>query len=265
MLHPEFGYFCPTARLRRDVRVAFCAIIFGALIGSVTVAALSTRGRNSEAESATLTNARVVETATRPDRNQGSRTEIPAVNATPPSESQIFDDQASRTAYPLVTATVEPGKRASNLNGCEENSSPTAQGQCASEKFGPVRVRSVNNPPEIARIPLGRTTALEAAAPMGAPGNNGSANLELQTSQVAQSPATTSPPVGAEDARGDRPRSGAESRKQSYRVARAQNPHHRGRTTPTVRRNRENGFGGLGRAYAFDGAYGRTGFWYWSW
>ena len=145
MSHPEFGYFCPGPRLRREVQVAFFAIIFGALIGSITVTALSTTARNSEAESAT--SALFREAAGRPDRNQESRKDIPAVNAAPPSESQIFDDQASRTAYPLVTTTVEPGKRGRNLNGCEENSSPTAQGQCASDKFGPVRLRSANNPP----------------------------------------------------------------------------------------------------------------------
>ena len=68
MLHPEFGYFCPGPRLQREVRVTFFAIIFGALIGSITVTALSTRARNSEAESAT--SALVPEAAGRPDQNQ---------------------------------------------------------------------------------------------------------------------------------------------------------------------------------------------------
>jgi hypothetical protein len=262
MLHPEFGYFCPGPRLQREVRVTFFAIIFGALIGSITVNALSTRARNSEAEPAT--SALVPEAAGQPDQNQDSRTDIPAVKATP-SESQIFDDRASRTAYPLVTATVEPGKRARNLNGCEENSSPTAQGQCASDnKLRPVRLRSVNNPPEIARIPLGRATALEAAVPMSAPGNDGSANLELQTSQVAQSAATTSPAVGAEDAARENLNSPSASPKKPHKIARAQNRHRNEKSERVAVRRRWDS--SVGRAYAWDRPYAPTpGFWVWSW
>ena len=59
MSHPEFGSFCPAPRLRREVRVAFFAIAFGALIGSIAVTALSTRARNPEAESATVGSALV--------------------------------------------------------------------------------------------------------------------------------------------------------------------------------------------------------------
>ena len=71
MLHPEFGYFCPGPRLQREVRVTFFAIIFGALIGSITVTALSTRARNSEAESATSA------LAPRSGRTAGSEPRLP--------------------------------------------------------------------------------------------------------------------------------------------------------------------------------------------
>jgi hypothetical protein len=46
-MHPEFGYFCPTPRLRRDLRMALLALAFGGTLGSVTVAALST-DRNAQ-------------------------------------------------------------------------------------------------------------------------------------------------------------------------------------------------------------------------
>ena len=32
-VHPEFGYFCPTPYLRRELRVAIVSILFGAIIG----------------------------------------------------------------------------------------------------------------------------------------------------------------------------------------------------------------------------------------
>jgi hypothetical protein len=33
-VHPEFGYFCPTPRRRRELRVAIVSILFGAIIGA---------------------------------------------------------------------------------------------------------------------------------------------------------------------------------------------------------------------------------------
>jgi hypothetical protein len=32
-VHPEFGYFCPTPYLRRELRVAIVSVLFGAIIG----------------------------------------------------------------------------------------------------------------------------------------------------------------------------------------------------------------------------------------
>jgi hypothetical protein len=34
-LHPEFGYFCPTPRLRGDLRLACCAGLFGVALGTI--------------------------------------------------------------------------------------------------------------------------------------------------------------------------------------------------------------------------------------
>ena len=33
--HPEFGYFCPTPRLRGDLRLACCAGLFGVALGTI--------------------------------------------------------------------------------------------------------------------------------------------------------------------------------------------------------------------------------------
>ena len=266
-IHPEFGYFCPTPRLRRDVRVAFFAIIFGALIGSATVAALSIRARNADPESAALANPRLAGAATRSDRKQGSRGIEALAGTATATKSQVVDDQAS-TADPLVPSTVKSEKAAANVNACEEKSSLTAQDHCRSEKFGPVKLRSVNNAPDIARLPLGRPTALEGAAPMGAPGDTGSAKLQLPTPQVAHPAATTSPPAGVEDAPREGLHSPSASPKKPHKIARAQKRHHseRSERVTAVRRGWESDFGAPGRAYARDSSYASTrGFWVWSW
>ena len=260
MLHPEFGYFCPAPRLRREVRVAFFAIIFGAIIGSITVIALSTRARNSEAESAS--SALVPEAAARSDRKQGSR-EIDALAGTArASKSEVGDEQVS-TAQSLASPTVESEKPATNLDPCQEKSSPSAQGHCVAEKFGLVRRGPVNNTPDVARIPLGRPTALEAEAPMGA----GAANLELQTPQITKQPATTSP-LGAEGAAREGLQSHSPSPKKPHKIARAQNRHRseKSERIVAVRRGRDSESGALGRAYARDSSFApMRGFWVWSW
>ncbi len=265
MSHPEFGYFCPAPRLRREVRVAFFAIAFGALIGSITVTALSTRARNPEAESAAVGSALVPQAAARSDRKQGSR-EIDALAGTArANKSGVVDEQAS-TAHSLASPTVESEKPATNLDPCQEKSSPSAQGHCVAEKFGSVRRGPVNNTPDVARILLGRPTALEAEAPMGAP-TAGAANLELQTPQITQQPATTSS-LGAEGAAREGLQSHSASPKKPHKIARAQNRHRseKSERIVAVRRGRDSESGALGRAYARDSSFApMRGFWVWSW
>src|SRR5262249_62336866 len=48
-VHPEFGYFCVSPRLRRDLRVAAYSILLGAVVGAGGIIALgagSNRGAN---------------------------------------------------------------------------------------------------------------------------------------------------------------------------------------------------------------------------
>jgi hypothetical protein len=55
--HPEFGYFCPMPRARRELRVALRSFLLGMLIGAVLVAIRAgearehdSAGRNAQAE-----------------------------------------------------------------------------------------------------------------------------------------------------------------------------------------------------------------------
>jgi hypothetical protein len=36
-VHPEFGYFCPAPRVRRELRIALVSILFGMVIGAAFV------------------------------------------------------------------------------------------------------------------------------------------------------------------------------------------------------------------------------------
>jgi hypothetical protein len=223
MSHPEFGYFCPAPRLRRDFRVAFVASVFGVFIGSLTVLVLSTGTHNPDQESATLiTNPRPAETsATRLERQQDPRGIEP----------------------PLQTATPSRLQR-------------DKVGSWTTDRLGPASLRSVDNPPEIARIPLGRPGSLERAP----------ADTTAQTGQhptipeVAHPSAITTSQAVAEDAASERSESAPGLPKKIHKPHRAQNRRHSERSL-AVRRGRED----FGRAYARDSSYGRLDFWVWSW
>jgi hypothetical protein len=46
--HPEFGFLCPTQRLRRELRIAVLFSLFGAIAGAVGVVALGASSRNTD-------------------------------------------------------------------------------------------------------------------------------------------------------------------------------------------------------------------------
>src|SRR5947209_5541386 len=91
--HPEFGYFCPPPRLRRDVRVACLAVMFGALIGSVTVAVLRTNRDAQLVTTAGIENGRVAVMKKAPDAatRSDSRFEIGSRAADPVRPSVDFE------------------------------------------------------------------------------------------------------------------------------------------------------------------------------
>ena len=48
-VHPEFGYLCPTSRLRRDFRVAVVSIVLGGIIGAIVVTLRAGHDRSDSA------------------------------------------------------------------------------------------------------------------------------------------------------------------------------------------------------------------------
>lgn len=136
-VHPEFGIFCPTPRLRRRLRVLFAC----AAVAAIGLAVMAT------ADSHDPDGALVVATV---DEHAGaeaiqSQTFAPVVIGT-----------ARRNAEKALTDADKPS--------CVGDTSVQVDGKCAVSK--PRKPRMVRVPiyrPAIASVPLGRTTALMGA------------------------------------------------------------------------------------------------------
>ena len=46
--HPEFGYLCPTAGMRRRIRLSAISVAIGVTLGAATVLALTQQGKNCD-------------------------------------------------------------------------------------------------------------------------------------------------------------------------------------------------------------------------
>lgn len=53
-IRPEFGCFCPSPRLRREVRIALISLLFGVISGALGVVALSAPDRNANSTGASM-------------------------------------------------------------------------------------------------------------------------------------------------------------------------------------------------------------------
>ena len=72
-VHPEFGYFCLTPYLRRELLVAVVSILFGAIIGGSIATLRAAHDRNPDG----------VSTASRVDVSNTGREPVAAVEVTP--------------------------------------------------------------------------------------------------------------------------------------------------------------------------------------
>ncbi len=101
--HPEFGYFHPVPRLRRELRLALAAFASGVALGAITILAVGASHREGESASAPA----AVNTAT-------ATAEMPVRRAAPPSQRRPDNE-------PLVARV--PVGRSESLN--EATSPPT--------------------------------------------------------------------------------------------------------------------------------------------
>jgi hypothetical protein len=253
-LHPEFGWFCPGSRLRRDLRIVAFSVLVGATAGAVGIIGLRA------AYSPTILSSDVA------DRD---RTKASVATAATESNGQV--SEAIKTGE---STRSDPGNLASN-EGVEKKPPKGAcpdigsGGDEACWFFKPrrVRVRALNDAPDTARIALGRTaTPPTESAP--------------ETTPAFQSSLSPTPEQDtAMAAAGAQPKSD-EARPQSLSRGHLKKPQ---KTARREKRQRNEGINdypepadpwaaraestrtAMRRTYSREASFSRRGFWDWSW
>ena len=100
-VHPEFGYFCLTPYLRRELLVAVVSILFGAMIGGSIATLRAAHHGNSDAAS----------TTSRVDVPNSERVPVAAAEATPvpPTDADTkVEAKESIKPFPIRRVRVRP-------------------------------------------------------------------------------------------------------------------------------------------------------------
>jgi hypothetical protein len=227
-VHPEFGYLCPTSRLRRDFRVAVVAIVLGGIIGAMVVTLRANHDRDAETERIRIdaVKADAAERVTDGAKSGGAK-----------SDSAKSD--SAKTGGAKADAAKPP---------CED---ADLDGNCATSKPRRAKVRAATDSPAIGAAPLGRTVstgvATSAPAATNAPAAPQSSPPSAAPSNATASPATSQPSAAAT--------------KKAQKVAR------RTSNDRSVRDERANGRGYAGYANAPRGYHqgANQGFFGWFW
>ena len=263
--HPEFGIFCPTPRLRRELRIAFVSILFGAIGGAAAVVALIASHRN--ADPATVASVVTANTAIAVPPSNGE--------ATPAAAQSHNGLQAGPKTSPGLTAMTgvangdtAPAAEQTNAakTACEDDAS-SMTGPCLADRPRRVRVHTATGGPDVARLPLGRTAAPSDAVLANPPEGM---SEKLQVSAQDNSAAAT--PPSPEKVQDPVHSSGAPAKK-TQTTARSQN-RHRNEPGGDSRTDRADPWFGRvdtnnrsarpSHVNARDGSYARQGFWDWS-
>ena len=250
--HAELGYLCPAPRLRRELRVACWAGLFGIAVGAASVIALS---RTDPAANSTSP---VLPAATQPG----------AVDTVP---RQLVDMQRKDLQKP---AAMQPSKdeavrETPTRHANTDSSGPDQAGATATPRSNEVRradatkarshVRQRDNGPELARVPLGRPAEFEAAPPPTTETDSARAVALAAPARAVAAPAKPR----AEGAPSEPPRAEPVWDPNPRRIVRAPNPPQK-QQSETLELSSGSSNGSGERAYAHDTRFPRTVFWDWS-
>jgi hypothetical protein len=235
-VHPEFGYLCPTSRLRRDFRVAVVAIVLGGIIGAMVVTLRANHDRDAETERIRIdaVKADAAEHVTDGARSGGAKSDS--------AKSDSAKSDSAKTGGAKADAAKPP---------CED---ADLDGNCATSKPRRAKVRAATDSPAIGAAPLGRTVstgvATSAPAATNAPAAPQSSPPSAAPSNATASPATSQPSAAAT--------------KKAQKVARSQS---RTGNDRSVRDERANGRSYAGYANAPGGYHqgANQGFFGWFW
>jgi len=252
--HPEFGYFCPTPLLRRELRVACSAGLFGVVLGTIGVIALN------RIEGAVNLASLVSVAATQP----GAEGVAPRRLA-----NTKHNDLRKPTAHAAAQCAAYESTRQSTAQSPKRGQEAAAPGLREFGSAGATKARLharwTDNGPELARIALGRPAPLENATPPSAqhdtPGAAGQVPAASSAGAIAASAAPRTQDAPPEPPRAGAPASDAKPQRSVPSPSRAQK-----QLSEPVRESSGNGSAleNAERAYARDTASPRTVFWDWS-
>jgi hypothetical protein len=262
-VHPEFGCFCPTPRLRRELRIAFASILFGTISGAAGVIALSGGHRNADPPTvASVVTSKTPITAPLLNGDEMSA----AAQGYNRLEGGLNTTDGLRAKNEFDKASAHD-KTDAAMTACRDDASDMS-GLCLAGKSRRARVGAATDGPDVARLPLGRTAAtpagITAKTPDGTP-------EELQGS--APDNATAATPPSAENGAQVRPQSSRVLPKKPQKTARSESrprnepgndyPWREDRADRRVYTN-DNAGERLGRVSTRDVSSARRGFWDWS-
>ena len=148
-LHPEFGLFSPTRRLRRELRIAAISLLCGGIAGAICVSGVVALRHSDRV---------AVESAEGPGAAASQDSELSTASNTDARAASL--ESRAGTAAPPQGSTEVPAQRSS------ETSPPdVAPASAIAPKVRVVRIRKAVDSPPIARLPLGRGEAPAAASP----------------------------------------------------------------------------------------------------
>ena len=125
-IHPEFGGFCLTARLRRDIRVVAFSVLLGTIVGGVGAAIVGLNTSRSPASPSAATAVAISEAGISAAEGSSPRVDDVAQNGTTKADaatgggltSGLVAEPAPKAACPRRPPEMSRGVRFSNHDAC---------------------------------------------------------------------------------------------------------------------------------------------------
>jgi hypothetical protein len=249
-IHPEFGGFCLTARLRRDIRVVAVSVLLGTMVGGVGAAIVGLSSRSTASASAATALA-ISEAAIKAAEGSSSQGDA--------SDTTKAGSAGGGGLATASAAEVSPAPKAKCLGV-----SPGNEQGCSFFKPRRVRVRALTDAPEMARVAVGRP-----AAPAVAPPQNSAQNSPAKpavSEAIEEKSGSAVAPAAQPSAKARRP--AATKVQKTTRRSRGNDrwidPASRDLGDPWSARA-ENNSAAARRPYAREASSARKSFWDWSW
>ena len=161
-VHPDFGYFCPGPRVRRELRVALVSMLFGMAIGAAIVTIRA--GLASETDGIS-SNARL--------KSSGTDTRAPGITG-PNLQFKNADDAKAEPVeaikpFPIRRVRVRPSKAASPLAGIPLGHAGPPEPDIVPASEIPASPKNAESSGSQAASPMGNRSQQRASPPSPTP------------------------------------------------------------------------------------------------